>query len=177
MTASYASHEVQLTLMVEPNVPAQLVLSVELTTVPADRVSMAVITVAVTDAWDNLIADGTSVTFSTTAGTLNTNTVLTKDGLATATLTSAPVSGNALVAVTAGEIQEIIEIGFEVTASESRIYLPLYVACFEFKPILTGYGVGVSDESEDHDRRGRAFRSPVSQDWGMRAGSVLMQGY
>jgi adhesin/invasin len=125
VTASYAGHEAQFTLTVEPNVPAQLVLSAEPDILPADGESTAVITATVSDAWDNLVADGTRAEFYTTLGTLNTNTAPTKNGLATATLTS-NFGGVAVVTVTVNGIEpKTIEIGFEVEAPENRIYLPL----------------------------------------------------
>ncbi len=104
--ANFAGREARCSLTVEPSVPAQLALSANPTTMPADGESTAVITATVRDAWDNLVADGTSVTFSTTAGTLGADTALTQDGLVTTTLTSARMGGVAVVTVTAGSLPD-----------------------------------------------------------------------
>jgi hypothetical protein len=53
----------------EPGAPAQLALSAEPDTLPADGKSTAVITATVSDDWSNLVADGTPMTFATTANT------------------------------------------------------------------------------------------------------------
>ncbi len=108
------------------NVPAHVALTAGSTTLPADGQSTAVIIATVSNAQGNLVADNTLVGFSTTLGTLNTNVAPTENGSATATLKSDVIEGVAVVTVSAGEVQESIEIGFEIAAPESIIYyLPI----------------------------------------------------
>ncbi len=126
VTASYDGCEAQLLITVEPNVPAHLALSAEPTTIPADGQSTAVIAARVADDWDNPVADGTPVTFSTTVGTLAAETVLTDGGLATVVLASELGGGVAVITVTAGEVQAMTEVGFATPTSGSHtIYLPV----------------------------------------------------
>ena len=69
----------------------------------ADGVSTAVVTATVTDALDRPVADGTSVSFSTTLGEIAPSAV-TSGGVATAVLTSSTELGTAVVTATAGSV-------------------------------------------------------------------------
>ncbi|MFQ6058458.1 MAG: Ig-like domain-containing protein, partial [Anaerolineae bacterium] len=70
------------------------------TSLPADGVSTATITATVRDEWGNLVADGTSVAFTTTLGTITPALSTTSQGVATASLTAGAEVGTAEVTVT-----------------------------------------------------------------------------
>jgi hypothetical protein len=55
----------------------------------------------------------------------STKATLTEDGLANVVLTSPDIGGMAVVTARAADADGQTEIGFEVMASENRIYLPL----------------------------------------------------
>ncbi|RJR19119.1 MAG: hypothetical protein C4582_10810, partial [Desulfobacteraceae bacterium] len=68
----------------------------------ADGTSQALVTATVKDTAGNPIANGTTVSFTTTAGTLSSSSVLTTNGIATVSITSATRIGLATVTATAG---------------------------------------------------------------------------
>ena len=76
----------------------------------ADGVSTAVVTATVTDALDRPVADGTSVSFSTTLGEIAPSAV-TSGGVATAVLTSSTELGTAVITATVGGGGGQAEIG------------------------------------------------------------------
>ncbi len=82
-------------------------------TLVADGVSQALVTATVKDTAGNNIADGTLVSFTTTAGTLSSASATTINGVAKVTITSATVVGIATVTATAG--------GFSGTAAVTFI--------------------------------------------------------
>ena len=77
--------------------PFTLTVGAHPTSLLADGDSTAAITVTVRDEWDNLVADGTSVAFTTTLGTITPTLSTTSQGVATATLTAGAEVGPAEV--------------------------------------------------------------------------------
>jgi adhesin/invasin len=71
------------------------------TSLTADGTSTATITATVRDEWDNPVADGTSVAFTTTLGTIAPTLFTTSQGVATTTLTAELEVGMAEVTATA----------------------------------------------------------------------------
>lgn len=127
VTASYNGDSAPFLLTVDPNVSAQFALLADPTTIPADGKSTAVISAQVTDNWGNFVTDDDMlVVFSTTAGTLDAETIYTTDGLATVTLTSDMLEGVAVVTAISGGIQGMTEVGFATESPEGNIiYFPL----------------------------------------------------
>ena len=90
------------------------------TTVVADGASQSLIVATVEDANFNPITDGTTVTFSTTAGDLDntqigsqtTTTATTINGVATALLTSSTYVGSATVTATVGGVSSSTSVAF-----------------------------------------------------------------
>lgn len=80
---------------------ASLGLSAAPQVILADGKSVTVITANVRDSSGGVVADGTSVRFTTSLGTLDKDSVATVSGVARATLTSAPAAGTATVSATA----------------------------------------------------------------------------
>jgi len=78
----------------------------------ADGSSTTSITAKVLDSDGSNIADGTSVTFSTTSGTLSAASSTTASGLALATLTSASTSGEATITATSGGVSGEASVTF-----------------------------------------------------------------
>lgn len=78
----------------------------------ADGSSQTSITAKVLDSSGSNIADGTSVTFSTTAGTLSASSSTTTTGWALVTLTSASASGEATITATAGGVSGEASVTF-----------------------------------------------------------------
>ncbi len=108
-----------------------LVGSVSLTTgaasIVADGSSQALISATVLDTSGNKVPDGTRVTFTTTAGDIDsttpgiqtTFTSSTIGGLATATLTSATNVGAATIRATVGGVTEAISVAFTAGAANT----------------------------------------------------------
>jgi len=94
------------------------------------------LTATVRDAFGNLVADGTVVTFATTLGSLpgSPSTATTEDGVATITLTAPTTTGTATVTATAGAATDNVQVTF--FAAEHIIYMPLV---FQAQP-PSGYG-------------------------------------
>ncbi len=78
----------------------------------ADGQSQASVIITATDRDDNPVADGTLVTFSTTAGSISPQTATTFGGTATATLTAGTKAGTATVRADANGIIGSAEIDF-----------------------------------------------------------------
>ena len=78
----------------------------------ADGTSSTLITATVTDINGNKVADGTTVNFSTTAGTLSAASATTTNGVATVTLTSATILGSATVTATSGSVSDTTTVNF-----------------------------------------------------------------
>ncbi len=82
------------------------------TSIVADGSSQALITATVKDANDNNVADDTTVTFTTTSGTLDSATATTTNGVATVTLTSPTNVGSATITATVGEVSGDTSVSF-----------------------------------------------------------------
>ncbi len=80
-------------------------------TLIADASSSTLVLATVTDINGNPVADGTTVSFSTTAGSLSGATA-TLNGMARATLTSAAALGTATVSVTCGGVNDFVTVNF-----------------------------------------------------------------
>ncbi|MFQ6058946.1 MAG: invasin domain 3-containing protein, partial [Anaerolineae bacterium] len=89
------------TTLIVPDLPYAVTVEAASDSLPADGLSTAVITATVRDEWGNLVADGTSVAFTTTLGTITPTLGTTSQGVATTTLTAGTVAGTALVTATA----------------------------------------------------------------------------
>ncbi|MBF0263079.1 MAG: Ig-like domain-containing protein, partial [Magnetococcales bacterium] len=87
-------------------------ITVNPSTLPADGSSTATVTVSLRDANDNPVADGTLVTLTTSAGTIQgASTATTVSGKATFTLVAASVNVDALVTANAAELSKIVRMG------------------------------------------------------------------
>jgi len=80
-----------------PGPPAKATIDANPTQLVADGSSTSLLTITVRDAYDNLVADGTSVTVNTTAGTINgssttVNGMLTRQLVASTNITTATLS-------------------------------------------------------------------------------------
>jgi hypothetical protein len=91
---------------VVPNVPATVALEVNPTVIPLGATSQ--LTETVWDAFTNLVADGTVVTFTTTSGTFANGLPVyartTTSGVATAVLTSSCSAGGITLTAQAGDV-------------------------------------------------------------------------
>jgi hypothetical protein len=99
-TAGAASGDASVAFV--PGAPDAVAVEFLPSSVVADGVSTAVVTATVTDAHSHLVADGTTVGFTTTLGSIAPLTGTTTGGVATATLTSSTELGTAVVTATAG---------------------------------------------------------------------------
>jgi hypothetical protein len=106
--------------------PASVSLTANPTRVVADGVSTATITATVLSNSGHPVADGTQVVFTTTMGTLgsqSTYTTTVQGGVATAVLTAPEIEGTAVVTARAGE-----EVGtIEISLFLYRVYLPVAI--------------------------------------------------
>ena len=91
----------------------------------ANGASTTTISALITDDTGKTVKDGTTVTFNTTAGTINTTTSITTSGVATVTLTSADNVGLALVTATAGGVSGDVSVTF-VSGVPAKIITSLY---------------------------------------------------
>jgi len=88
--------------------------------IQADGASTALITAVVEDTSGNDVSDGTAVTFTTTAGDIDSATggtqttvsTTTTNGAATATLTSSTTAGAVTVTATAGGVSDTVDMTF-----------------------------------------------------------------
>ncbi|MBI3947467.1 MAG: hypothetical protein HY321_16210 [Armatimonadetes bacterium] len=85
-----------------PDEPEVILLRADPDTIPADGQSTATITAEVRTRSDARVADGTLVHFTATAGIMNTEPVLTRGGIARASLRSVATEAIAEVTATAG---------------------------------------------------------------------------
>jgi len=87
---------------VNPASPSTVTLTASPTAIPADGVSTSNLVATLKDQYNNSVADGTAVTFTTDLGSLGSSTVtrITADGMATATLTAGTTPGVATIAAT-----------------------------------------------------------------------------
>lgn len=91
---------------------ATIALSAEPLDLPADGLSTSTISAVVDDQNGDHVADGTLVTFTTTAGTLDAASAETIGGVATVTLTSAGISGSAIITAAVGDVSGEITVNF-----------------------------------------------------------------
>lgn len=97
--------------------------------IPADGSTSTLIMASVKDTNGDNIADGTTVSFATTAGSLSSTTATTTNGVATVNLTSSTHVGTATVMGTAGGISDTATVQFvsgaigsvEVTATPDNL--------------------------------------------------------
>jgi hypothetical protein len=104
--------------------PAHVSLTASPSVIVADGISTATVTATVTDQYDNPVADGTEVVFTTTLGTFSGDTVYTtttQSGLAVAVLTAPTTDGVARITARAGSVEGSVE----VRLIRYRVYLPL----------------------------------------------------
>lgn len=104
--------------------PATLLLAASPLAIVADGISTATITATVTDRYNNPVADGTEVIFTTTLGTFSGNavyTTTTQSGVAVAVLTAPITDGVARIIARAGPAEGSVE----VLLIRYRAYLPL----------------------------------------------------
>ena len=104
--------------------PATISLIASPSFIVADGISTATVTATVTDQYDNPVADGTEVVFTTTLGTFSGDTVYTtttQSGLAVAVLTAPTTDGVARITARAGSVEGSVE----VRLIRYRVYLPL----------------------------------------------------
>ena len=81
--------------------------------IPADGSSSTTITATVRDTDGDYMADGTTVSFTSTAGTLSAATAVTTNGVATVTLTSSTTAQTATISATVGQISGQITVEFD----------------------------------------------------------------
>ena len=117
--------------VVGPGPPYNISLSANPPSLNADGEDAADITAHVTDENETDVADGTSIYFSTTNGTLypsraelngsgsSTLSALTSNGAATVVLVSSILPGTATVTATSGTANNSIDVPFKATASTS----------------------------------------------------------
>jgi hypothetical protein len=103
-----------------PGPPASIDVTPASERIAADSTSTTIIEAVVTDANGNTVSDGTSVSFSSSAGTLSTDTALTTDGVATVTLTAAGTPQTIDVTASIDEVTgttQVVCVGPPVTIS------------------------------------------------------------
>ena len=97
-----------------------LTFAVQNTSLPADGTSTSTITVTVVNSNNSVVADGTSVLFSTSAGSISPAQATTTGGKATATLTAGTTAGSAVVTATIGSKHFTQTIAFVPSNSGSK---------------------------------------------------------
>jgi adhesin/invasin len=102
------------------NAPATVTLQAAPLNVPLQ--GTAAITATVTDAWSNPVADGTSVTFTTSAGSVAPSPASTTDGAATAQLTADCVERTGVtIMATAGSVFDSATISFTAPGAPAAL--------------------------------------------------------
>jgi hypothetical protein len=119
---------------------------------PADGTSTATITAVIRDEYGNLVVDGTTVYFETTAGTINPTETTTTDGIATATLIAPTTAETAVITVTADAVESSITIDFEADTFDislntgwNLISLPLIPENDNIENVLAGLDVDIAN--------------------------------
>jgi len=84
------------------------------------------VTATVRDVGNNLVADGTLVTFATSLGTINPPTALTINGIATTTLTAGTKTGTAIVTATVGTIWATTNVTFTTPYPPQNVVVTAY---------------------------------------------------
>ncbi len=106
--------------------PRSVFLTAYPSSIVADGSSTSELRATVRDLYDNVVADGTVVTFVTSLGSFPSDPYLrvTSGGLATATLTSAPVAGQAWITATAGGYWDVTTVTFVTNTACADAYEP-----------------------------------------------------
>gem|GEM_PF-1212478 len=84
------------------------------------------VTATVRDVGNNLVADGTLVSFATSLGTINPPTALTTNGIATTTLTAGTKTGTAIVTATVGAIWATTNVTFTTPYPPQNVVVTAY---------------------------------------------------
>ena len=84
----------------------------DISSIVADGSAQATVTATVKDAGGDHVVDGTSVTFTTTGGTLSSVSATTTSGKATAILTSVQLLGTATITATSGGVSDNTTVTF-----------------------------------------------------------------
>ncbi len=108
--ASGASDTVNITLV--GAAVGAVTLSAGSASIVADGVSTSLIRAVVKDTNNNNVADGTTVSFTTTAGILSAGSATTTNGAATVTLTSPTLLGTATITATVGGVNDTTTVNF-----------------------------------------------------------------
>jgi adhesin/invasin len=109
VTATVGSLSATALVTFTPGPPANLALVAAPSTLPVDDLSA--LTATVTDQFGNPVADGVVVSFTTSFGTLSSNSATTVNGAATATLSST-LPGTAVVTATVGGLSATALVTF-----------------------------------------------------------------
>jgi serine protease len=109
VTATVGSLNATALVTFTPGPPANLSLAAAPSTLPVDDLSA--LTATVTDQFGNPVADGVVVSFTTSFGTLSSNSATTVNGAATATLSST-LPGTAVVTATVGGLSATALVTF-----------------------------------------------------------------
>jgi len=109
VTATVGSLNATALVTFTPGPPANLSLAAAPSTLPVDDLST--LTAAATDQFGNPVADGVVVSFTTSFGTLSSNSATTVNGAATATLSST-LPGTAVVTATVGGLSATALVTF-----------------------------------------------------------------
>lgn len=100
---------------VVPGPPSTLAVSASRAAIPANSRDTTEITVAARDAFDNAVADGTTVRLATDLGTLDATAPTTSEGVATTRLRSGNTAGTAQVRADVGSISGTVAVAFAAT--------------------------------------------------------------
>jgi predicted extracellular nuclease len=113
VTATVGSLSATAQVTFTPDVPANVALVAVPSTLPVDNLST--LTATVTDQFGNPVADGTTVNFTTSLGTLSGSSATTVNGVATVTLSST-LPGVAVVTATVGSLNATTQVTFTAGA-------------------------------------------------------------
>jgi adhesin/invasin len=108
-----------------PGPPDSLQLSADPTQIPVGGYT-STLTARVYDQFDNAVADGTAVSFSTSKGSIAPTQMTTLGGLAQTTLTSGSQSGIAVVTAQAGNTSTSVTVAMWLESH--RLWFPLFVS-------------------------------------------------
>jgi uncharacterized repeat protein (TIGR01451 family) len=112
VTASAGSASAGVQVRFLPGAPARIALQATPVQAPADGAAEIVVQALVTDAYDNLVADGTTIAFTTTLGTLDDDSAPTAGGTANVGLRSGD-AGQAVVRASHGTISSTATVAFQ----------------------------------------------------------------
>ncbi len=101
------------TVTFEPGPPASITLIADPASIVADGTSITTLNANVKDVYGNAVADGTTIAFGASAGTLSSPTANTVNGIASVTLTSLTVAQSVAVSATYDTISDSTTVTFE----------------------------------------------------------------